>query len=212
VGEQEGWPSPSPSVALRRVGPAPWLGSAVELALVVWVRMSRPQGQESRSADPAPCQLARAVLEGSLWWCRCQRAGNQLSYHSGPDPGLWVGPTSNSSMHGWSMWKGQSCGSKAAGSPWHQATTRYLRGVLVRIQYWSCSRSQRPRIRRMTHCSEHSQYRCVGRGGRGDTLTLYSCHNEMLSMFCLAFNFCFSFSFGEGGNCKDRGIGLHYVK
>lgn len=46
----------------------------------------------------------------------------------------WVTPISISSMTCWSKQKGQSCRSKAAGSPWDRVTTRHPRGVQVRIQ------------------------------------------------------------------------------
>lgn len=32
--------------------------------------------------------------------------------------------------------KGQSCSTKTAASPWHSATTWYLRELLVSVQYW----------------------------------------------------------------------------
>lgn len=42
-------------------------------------------------------------------------------------------------------------------SPQHRATAGYPRGVTVRIQYWQCSKSQRPWTRPMAHCNEHLQ-------------------------------------------------------
>jgi hypothetical protein len=56
--------------------------------------------------------------------------------------------------------KGWFCRAKAAGSSWHKATTGYQRGVQVKIQYWECSRSQRPQTRlrilgRKVYCVTH---------------------------------------------------------
>lgn len=39
----------------------------------------------------------------------------------------------------------------------NRATTEYLKGILMRIQYDPCRRSQRPHTRPVTHCNEHLQ-------------------------------------------------------
>jgi hypothetical protein len=46
---------PHLAVALGRAGPPPHLCSIVKLDLGAWVRVSQPQGHESRRADPASC-------------------------------------------------------------------------------------------------------------------------------------------------------------
>lgn len=78
-----GWencPCPSLSVALRRAGRAPCLGSIVELALVAkaWARW--PEGVRERELAQllSGCtlvELAKAGLEISPWLCDCGRAG-----------------------------------------------------------------------------------------------------------------------------------------
>lgn len=68
----------------------------------------------------------------------------------------WSSPIST---HLWlvSMWRNWSCGTTAVGSPYLGATAEYLKGVLVRVQNWWCTRSQRPWTRPATHCNEHLQ-------------------------------------------------------
>lgn len=41
------------------------------------------------------------------------------------------------------------------GSPWFKATAGFLWRVSVRMQYWRCSKSQKPWTRPATHCNEH---------------------------------------------------------
>jgi hypothetical protein len=110
----------------------PRQGSAGEPSLVVW-------GRAGRLTDSASTQ--------------------------GPDPGLWV----SSPQHlphwcttiEWSSLRGPFYRSKAAGSPWHRATTGYLRRVPMRIQYWWCSRSQRPWIDQWLNATNSCKQRCV---------------------------------------------------
>ena len=65
--------------------------------------------------------------------------------------------TSTPSVNFWSLWRGGSCRTKVAGSPWHRAITEYPRGVSVRMQCWWCSKSQRPWIRPVSFCNEYLQ-------------------------------------------------------
>lgn len=55
VWEWESWPSPSLAATLKRVGPAPWLGSTVDLVLVARVWVSRPSSHESGRSASASC-------------------------------------------------------------------------------------------------------------------------------------------------------------
>lgn len=59
----ETWPCPSPTTAFGRVGPAPQLGSTVELALVVWVQVSQPLRHESGRASRTVCHAVVWVRE-----------------------------------------------------------------------------------------------------------------------------------------------------
>jgi hypothetical protein len=110
----------------------PW---AAQRSLSWWHRCGwaclRAWEQESR-----PCLLPMVPLGGLLCWsCTGELAlvvqireslqANRLSYHLGPDPGLWIGPSqkSISSANNWGAPKGQSCWSKTAGCPWYRATT-----------------------------------------------------------------------------------------
>lgn len=54
-GALEKWLHLSGVAALGRVGPLFFLDSTMELALEAGVQVSRPQGHESRRADPASC-------------------------------------------------------------------------------------------------------------------------------------------------------------
>ena len=83
-------------------------------------------------------ELARAALESWPWWWGCRSAGRltnsattqaQIQDFELAHPNIYPMYDLPECM------KGQSCRSKAAGSPWHRATTGYLRGVPVRIQY-----------------------------------------------------------------------------
>lgn len=77
------WPSSSTAAALRRVGPAPLLGSMAKLVLMVWVWLSRPEGVRVgmivRDPSLPLARLARTVLESLLWWCRYRRAGDIIN-------------------------------------------------------------------------------------------------------------------------------------
>lgn len=48
---------------------------------------------------------------------------DQLSYISGPDPGLWIDPPQHLLMNFWSAWRGSFHKSKITGSPWHCTAT-----------------------------------------------------------------------------------------
>ena len=107
-----------------------------------------------KNKSPTLCQgsTRELALEHEL-----ERA-NQLTYHPGPDSGLWIGPSQHL-PHLWTagVCEDQSCRTKATGFPWLRATEGYPRGILVRIQYWWSSRSQRPPTGPITHCNVHSQ-------------------------------------------------------
>ena len=45
-------------------------------------------------------------------------------------------PTPNPSMHGWYTWRDWSSRIKPKRSHWHRARIKYLKGVLLMIQYW----------------------------------------------------------------------------
>lgn len=55
--EQGSCPCPSPATALRRMGPAPLLGSRVELAPDMVVIGSWPQGHKFKRASSGSCLL-----------------------------------------------------------------------------------------------------------------------------------------------------------
>lgn len=81
------------------------------------------------------------------WW------DNQVSYHQGPDPGLWNGPF----QHPPRLWTVER---EEAGTvhpklqnPQHRVAIEYPRRVPVKIQYW---------YRPMTHCTEHLQVKMYG--------------------------------------------------
>lgn len=86
--------SPSQVAALGRVGPSRCLGSAVELALKAWVRVSWPRGCENRRVDVASWLLValggltRAVLESLPGGLQITTSWHtdQISYHLDPDP------------------------------------------------------------------------------------------------------------------------------
>ena len=59
-GDQESWPSQPTGAALRREGPAPYPGSAVELTLEVVVA-----GEPALRARPASCLLGDGADEGN---------------------------------------------------------------------------------------------------------------------------------------------------
>ena len=65
----ESLPCTLTAVALRKVGPTPCLGSAMELTA----------GEGEQERDPAPYlalgELAWAVLESSPCWCGCGKIG-----------------------------------------------------------------------------------------------------------------------------------------
>jgi hypothetical protein len=117
-----------------------------------------PAGQQSGAGSGGVCwwadfkdvraeELDLFPADGSTGWSSWSSAGeltlvvqirqsqciDQLSYHPGPDPGLWLG---QHLPHLLKWVKGQSYRPKAAGSLWHRATTRYLRGIPVRTQHW----------------------------------------------------------------------------
>jgi hypothetical protein len=163
---EQSWPHLSPAPALRGSVSVPHLGSSVELSQLAKARVSQPWGHESRKASPVPCwlwhlgELARDMLESCPWRCVCGRAGrltNSATIQAKILDFELTTPASTTFINWWNMWRGLSCRSKAAGSPWHMATTGYLRGVLVRIQYWWCSRSQKTLTRPRSHCNEHLQ-------------------------------------------------------
>jgi hypothetical protein len=112
----------------------------------------------------------------------------------------WLTPKSN-----------PSCRTKAIRSPWHR-TTGYLRGVPVRIQYWQCSRSQRPWITPMTHCNEHWQVNLFGlKCTLCDTpWTMQLPQRDVYYLFIYLGG-------GRWGNCKGRfrgmwrWVGLRYM-
>lgn len=122
-----------------------------------------------------------AVQENWSWWLSSRRAGGwptQLLPRPRYRALCWPTPTSTSSINCWRSWKDGSYRSKAAGSPWHRATTGYPWEVLVRVQCRWCSRSQRPQTRPMTQFNEHLQLSCLGK--RVYCVTHYSFHGEML--------------------------------
>ena len=66
---------------------------------------------------------------------------DQLRCYPGPRLGL-VADTPQHLPHLWSsgVWRDCSCGAIAAGSPWLRKTEEYWREVLVRVQYWWCTK------------------------------------------------------------------------
>lgn len=58
----------------------------------------------------------------------------------------------------------------------NRATTEYLKGILMRIQYDPCRRSQRPHTRPVTHCNEHLQVKLCG---QRYTVAHHSFHTEI---------------------------------
>lgn len=75
----------------------------------------------------------------------------------------WPTPIPPLSMNCWSIWRGQTCRSKAIGC---YGTKEYPRGDPVRAQYWGDSRKQRPQTRPMTPCSEYLQVKMCRLKGR----------------------------------------------
>jgi hypothetical protein len=153
---------------------------------------------------PLTCWSIAWSSQDSAGWCECEsHRADQLSYHPGPGPGLWVG-LSTSSMNHWSTWRDRSCRSKAVGSPCHRATAGYLRGVSVRFQYWQCSRGQRPQTRPMTHC------------GVSEKVVYCATHCGTLQLPQWYFYFFWWGGCKSGGQIQRdgemSGIGVHNVK
>jgi hypothetical protein len=99
------------------------LPSKAECIVLVWVaapgpcRCTRGVGRWAELAPPLTSQVV-------AWAGQCPSMGAALgSFDPGPTP------TSTPSMNCWSSWRGWSCRSKVAESPWHRARTEYLRGV-----------------------------------------------------------------------------------
>lgn len=91
-------------------------------------------------------QVVPAVMceQESCPWRHEQRKVGGLTNSASPKPRSkdfsWPIPTSIPSMNSWSTLREESSGTRAAESPWHRPTAGYLRGLLMRVQYWRCSR------------------------------------------------------------------------
>ena len=114
------------------------LGSIVHLAVDLGINMSHPRDMSTGRVGLTLFVLSWTVTKSLLWWRGCG----------------WVAMHTNSattqaqiqgfelihfniySVHSWSIWKGQSCRTKAVGIPWYRSTAASQRGILVRIQYW----------------------------------------------------------------------------
>jgi hypothetical protein len=129
-----------------------------------------------RAADPG------GVSAGEL-------AGDQLSYHPGPDPELWV------RTH---LWTAGVCEEGGPADPklqdLHDTKQQQdnLEGALVKIQYWRCTRSLRPQIRPMPDSLQWT-FASKDVWTKGYTVwhTVTQCnfHTEMFCLFCCC---CFS--------------------
>lgn len=69
---RENWLCPLPTAALRRVGPAPHLGSTIELTPLVGVHVSGPRRCESGRTSPTVCLSCRGIDEGEMPPCPSQ--------------------------------------------------------------------------------------------------------------------------------------------
>ena len=140
-----------------------------------------------------------SIMMASLmvWaWERYRRAGPGsvalTSYFPGPDLGLWVGPPQYL-PHLWTDRAREG------------AMTGFQREVLVRVQYWRCSRSQRPQNRPMTNCNEHLQVKLFGQKG---ILTL--CDTQQFLSLILIFYFLLEWWTRKG--LEMSGFRVHDVK
>jgi hypothetical protein len=121
-------PHLSPSKAGGRTGPVPHHCNTWE---------SRPctlPGQQCR-AGPGGVGCRRASPEGVG---AGEPQADQLRFLSGPDPGIWTGPSRPAStllMNCWSTWRGQFYSFKTTESPRHGSTTGYPRRVPLWFQY-----------------------------------------------------------------------------
>lgn len=117
-------------------------------------------------------------------------------------------------MNCWSTWRGWSYWPKAVASPWHRATTRWLREVSVRIFNWWCTRNQRTWTRPMNNSLQWS-FACIDKRVHGgihcDKLQLsWWCVSYALFCFCLLVC-CFVFYFILVGNVQGQMLlsGIH---
>jgi hypothetical protein len=153
----------------------PWLGPC-------WCP-STAQSLPCHSLAAAPWRGSPASHPGSgraghwwragLWWLESWRASSIPPWGSGREQtsGAWAQlnksattqaqsralscliPTSSPSLSCWSTWRTkQSCRMSLT-----EAAAGDARGVLLRIQEWKCSRSQKPQARSIIRCSEHFQ-------------------------------------------------------
>lgn len=76
----------------------------------------------------------------------------------------WPASISIPPMTCWCFWRDWSCETIATGSPWLK-TVGYLKGVSVSIQYWWCTRNERPWTRSTIYCNEHSKKKLSGEKG-----------------------------------------------
>lgn len=80
--EQNCWPCPSPTVALRKIGLVPRLGSTVELVLWCGYKWDIPKAWEDESWPwPLPTlgELFKTVMEGLTWWYGRGRSGKMTN-------------------------------------------------------------------------------------------------------------------------------------
>ena len=150
---------------------------------------------------------------------------DQLSYHSGPDPGFWIGTP----QHLTHLWVAGAHERTGPTDPKLQNLHDTGQQQNIREESWWGSsidgvaetRGQRLQNSLMTHSNEHSQIKSRGqkRYSVGHTVTHYSLHNKrLLVLIFFVFVFVFYFRLGgriarvEGGHeGTGRWVGLEYL-
>jgi len=146
---------------------------------------------------------------------RESRQADQLSYHPGTDPGLWPGPPQHPpicellELVKRLVLQIQSCRVSMT-----QGNSRRSERTPVRIQYWWCSRSLRPRTRPVTHCNKHLQVKlfgqkCIYMSHRDIPLHTMTHHSfPWQDVFFLIFLFSFGRDAGRVEREGGRWVGL----
>jgi hypothetical protein len=108
-----------------------WPHSSLDVAL----QRTKPNHSLGHHGRTGPGGKGAEELVGSLTQLLPRPRSRALS---------WTTTTSTPSMSCKSAWRDRSWRTKAAGPPWFREAAGYPRRVSVKVQYWWCSRSQRP--------------------------------------------------------------------